>query len=471
MKQLDVQLLWKVTDLEEIVGLKQAKAALCALAVMSMATPVLAADILFVDDYDYNSNMPSVLTGDGHSVTAVTGAFDNGHASLLADLSSYDVVVWAASDSGPTAGVIDNLTAYVTAGGRVFFTGFDALISSPDSAAFLGILTSYDDTDSTPGVVVNVENSLTSGYIDIRGVVPFGGYGDYDAAATLAGDTVGVTPAGDGGWAWTLRTLGAGEIAYVSNGGYSLVAHPSWSLEFSGGLGAYNAALRNFAAASGGANPPPLPTTCAVTDHGDGTYTIACPDGSSVTVSDGATGADGVAGPAGADGSDGATGADGVAGPAGADGSDGATGAPGADGADGAAGPAGADGSDGASGTDGAPGSAGTSGADGSSCMAINNDNGTYTISCEDGSSVVLMDGAAGSNGADGDSGESCTVISNGAARATISCGDGTSVTIDAPEASGGCSVAGSPADASSTLATVLGALGLLGARRRRGAR
>ena len=46
---------------------------------------------------------------------------------------------------------------------------------------------------------------------------------------------------------WTLRMLGAGEIAYVSNGDSGSSAHPSWENTSPGGAGAYNAALRNFA--------------------------------------------------------------------------------------------------------------------------------------------------------------------------------------------------------------------------------
>ena len=35
---------------------------------------------------------------------------------------------------------------------------------------------------------------------------------------------------------------------------------------------------------------------CSATDNGDGSYTIECPDGTSITVSDGADGETGVAG-------------------------------------------------------------------------------------------------------------------------------------------------------------------------------
>jgi MYXO-CTERM domain-containing protein len=55
---------------------------------------------------------------------------------------------------------------------------------------------------------------------------------------------------------WTLRTLGGGEVAYVSNGNSS-GTHLSWSTTTAGGAGAYNAAIRNFAAAGDAATGDP----------------------------------------------------------------------------------------------------------------------------------------------------------------------------------------------------------------------
>lgn len=53
------------------------------------------------------------------------------------------------------------------------------------------------------------------------------------------------------------------------------------------------------------------PEPCSVTDNSDGTYTLSCPDGTSVTVQDGVDGANGSDGTNGSDGADGADGADG----------------------------------------------------------------------------------------------------------------------------------------------------------------
>ena len=117
---------------------------------------------------------------------------------------------------------------------------------------------------------------------------------------------------------------------------------------------------------------------CTATDNGDGTYTIECPEGTSVTVADGADGQDGEDG---AQGPQGAAGADGAQGPQGEAGADGQNGADGEDGQDGAQGPQGA---------------AGVDGADGEPCTATDNGDGTYTIDCPDGTSVTVADGADG---------------------------------------------------------------------------
>jgi hypothetical protein len=110
--------------------------------------------------------------------------------------------------------------------------------------------------------VINVANSLTTGVVDIRGVTPTGGWGDMDSLSGLGGSTVCVVADTNNAGAchWTLRTLGSGEIAYVSNGGSSPSAIASWTDTSAGGAGAYNAALRNFAFASG-AGPIPAPTS------------------------------------------------------------------------------------------------------------------------------------------------------------------------------------------------------------------
>jgi uncharacterized protein (TIGR02145 family) len=138
-------------------------------------------------------------------------------------------------------------------------------------------------------------------------------------------------------------------------------------------------------------------SSCSALDNGDGTYTVSCTDGTSVTLRDGVDGVNGTDGVDGANGSDGVNGADGIDGINGAD------------------------------------------GVDGSSCSAVDNGDGSYTISCTDGTNVTLSDGqdgtdgvngADGSDGVDGVDGSSCSVADNGDGTSTITCTDGTSAVI-----------------------------------------
>jgi hypothetical protein len=79
-------------------------------------------------------------------------------------------------------------------------------------------------------------------------VTPTGGYSDRDALTGLSGVVVAAYSTGSTTEAqWTVRMLGSGQIAYVSNGQSGTSAHASWTNTSTGGAGAYNAALRNFA--------------------------------------------------------------------------------------------------------------------------------------------------------------------------------------------------------------------------------
>ncbi len=80
--------------------------------------------------------------------------------------------------------------------------------------------------------------------------------------------------------------------------------------------------------------------SCSVVDNGDGTATISCDDGTTVTVNDGM------------------------------------------------------DGIDGTNGTNGTDGAAGLPGMAGTSCTVMDNGDGTRTISCEDGTTATVADGA-----------------------------------------------------------------------------
>lgn len=90
-------------------------------------------------------------------------------------------------------------------------------------------------------------------------------------------------------------------------------------------------------------------------------------------------------------------------------------------------------------GDDGAAGSTGKAGA---SCTVKSNGDGTSTISCDDGTSVTVKDGQkgnagdpgpagdSGDPGPAGDAGTSCTIVDNGNGTKTITCTDGTTVVV-----------------------------------------
>lgn len=103
---------------------------------------------------------------------------------------------------------------------------------------------------------------------------------------------------------------------------------------------------------------------CAVKDNGNGTTTISCPDGTTATVANGTPGTPGT------------------------NGSNGTNGTPGANGTNGM---------NGANGSNGANGTNGTNGVNGTSCsVSANPDAGTKTITCTDGTTVVVRDGTNG---------------------------------------------------------------------------
>jgi hypothetical protein len=80
-----------------------------------------------------------------------------------------------------------------------------------------------------------------------------------------------------------------------------------------------------------------------------------------------------------------------------------------------------------------ADGEGGEDGEDGGSCSVVDNGDGTYTMTCDDGSEVTFADGDEGSGGD-----ASCTVEDNGDGTGTVSCPDGTSGTFDFSEDGGG---------------------------------
>ena len=230
---------------------------------------LFAADILFVSDYDNDENIATVLTGDGHNVTVVLNDYVDDESEdnvvLQGDLSSYGCVVWSASGEGSgddhNTTTTDNLSSWVSAGGTIFVTGYDSIASPTDEEliAFVGGADSYDSSGDNDTGPVTGSNILSTGLFDIEGITPTGGHSDSDALLDLDPDTVCVaerTGESDGDCAWSLRTLGLGQIAYVSNGESDGADHSSWEDTSDDGDGAYNAAVRNFAFNCGVPNLP-----------------------------------------------------------------------------------------------------------------------------------------------------------------------------------------------------------------------
>lgn len=243
-------------------------------SLLVFSASLLAADILFVSDSDNDENIAPVLAADGHTVTVVLDDYvddvSEDNVVLQGDLSSYGCVVWAASGEGSgddhNSTTINNLSSWVSSGGTVFVTGYDS-IASPTDEELIGFVGGTDSDDSSgdndTGPVTGT-NILSTGLIDIVGVTPTGGYSDSDALLGLGLDTDCVaerTGESSGNCAWSVRSLGLGQIAYVSNGEDDGADHPSWEDTSTGGDGAYNAAVRNFAFNCGAAiNPNPVST-------------------------------------------------------------------------------------------------------------------------------------------------------------------------------------------------------------------
>jgi hypothetical protein len=243
------------------------------LLLLGLAWPsqALAADVLFVSDAMTDVNIADALRADGHVVTVVVGDWERVtqiNRALGVPLDAYDCVIWSASGTGSgglhSPATFENLTAYVEDGGRVLVTGFGSVgIGDRELITFLGA-TGGTSLSGSPGVVAASETTLTTGVVELAGITPTPYEFRYEGLTGLAAETVIVVMSsgsfGTPGAQWTLRAVGAGEIAYVANGA-GTGTHPSWTATGAGAPGAYNAAIRNFVGASGGsADEPGAPT-------------------------------------------------------------------------------------------------------------------------------------------------------------------------------------------------------------------
>ena len=115
---------------------------------------------------------------------------------------------------------------------------------------------------------------------------------------------------------------------------------------------------------------------CSVSKNDDGeSYTLKCLDGTEVVIHDG---------------KDGERGADGSDGKDGEKGSDGKNGQNGSDGKNGTDGKNGEDGNDGKNGSDGKNGDDGVAGISGEGCSVKSNDDGSFALTCPDGTNIVF---------------------------------------------------------------------------------
>lgn len=243
------------------------KALLIVAAIFFQVSVANAANILFVADAESDTNIPDVLSADGHTVTTVLNDFDSGDDSngvLQGALASYNAIVWSATGAGSgdehAAATFTNLSSYISAGGSILVVGYDTIASpeDPNLLAFIGATTSTDTSGENVNGPITGSNILSTGMFDIVGVTPTGGHSDSDTAEGLTTATCVVSRPNEdpGDCAWTLRNLGSGWIAYISNGESGTSEHPSWEDTSAGGDGAYNKAIRNFASNAGGVIQP-----------------------------------------------------------------------------------------------------------------------------------------------------------------------------------------------------------------------
>ena len=233
------------------------------LTLLAVTIPAGAGNLLFVSDTTTDLDIPTVLTLDGHTVTVITNDYATGNTTLKSDLRGYDSVYWSTSQVvHDDPALLAILTDWVVAGGRLFVTGADGTYSSYNpTTMFLEFLGATDGWDGgyvlTP--IADLPNSLTMGVVDVRGASPLTP-GDSDSVCgPLASGTVGLTSpttgsnpcAGGEAYGWTLRALGSGEIAWVESGNFSSTTPPDeplWTDTNLSEWGAYNGAVRNFAA-------------------------------------------------------------------------------------------------------------------------------------------------------------------------------------------------------------------------------
>jgi hypothetical protein len=225
--------------------------------------------VLFVNNNGSDASVPAALALEGHNVTSTNLDPSSPAANTFfqnANLGGYCAVVWSPAYARSVAnlsGATSSLSNWVSSGGHVAILSPDGVGNSgtnpngqPDLLALLGASGGRDQGYNF-STVVNSANIVTTGLIDIRNTQP-SIPGDTDTVCSpLLNGTVGLVTSptsncsSEPGYAWSLRTLGSGHVAYFVSGNFNgsyigIQGDPDWSSTTIPGDGVYNAGLRNF---------------------------------------------------------------------------------------------------------------------------------------------------------------------------------------------------------------------------------
>lgn len=234
----------------------------------------VAGNILFVNYNGSDSGLLDALVADGHSVTSVNVDPTNANNYFQnANLDQYCAVIWSAAYAynKDVTGASTILFNWVSSGGHVLITTPDGIRNDGTLAGLLGG-SGGTDSGANLSTIANLSNNLTTGLFDIRGQQP-SSVSDMDALCSpLISGTVGLVSAQytqcspnhqDPGYAWSLRNLGSGQVAFITSGNFDsrTTNDPDWTASAIPGDGVYNAGLRNFAHAACTAKATAIPTT------------------------------------------------------------------------------------------------------------------------------------------------------------------------------------------------------------------
>jgi hypothetical protein len=258
--------------------------------VLGCSYNAIAGNVLFVNNGGSDPAVPAALAADGHIITSANvGTSPPGAANTYfqgVNLNQYCAVVWSAAYqySEQLTGATNALSPWVVNGGHLLILTPDGIRGSGSlprgQLDLVGLVGGYAGTDSGTNLstIPNVLNSLTVGVVDIRGLQP-PNVSDMDSlCGPLSADTTGlVTSQSSGcgsvpgatatGYAWTLRNLGYGQVAFITSGNFSgqyasPAGDPDWASTSIPGAGVYNAGLRNFVKNSCEARPvAPVPAS------------------------------------------------------------------------------------------------------------------------------------------------------------------------------------------------------------------